>query len=480
MTLACLRDDALSSTPEGFRLLLSLPWIRSLPLWSVSGLTITIDGVAVPELQCEVGGRVIDVADLAHEDGWWFLQEPLPLLGPGRLDAGSHEVVAQFSLTIPYLPAGPDAPLTLPFHVHRMLAVDEGHTPSATATAAAVPSPVDSATPLPTGWTLAASAFNWTPEVIRSERAAPDIAVDIVSLGVASVIELEPGQLWRSFPAVADAEAEQLRERLAAVGGSVSIVGASLDDWASPTRRRTDAERLEFLLPQLRTAERVGAQGVRLPIGQAGKGLLERILPVLHDLDLMLFEEAQGQQHPASTAHAAAFETIADFDDDHLRLLVDISMLMPALPVSYLDRLEAGGIPGELLTRLRDDWKDQATQDAVVALLRSGGVPPELHALYMDMIVRFGRSDAADLRAVLPLVGAFHLKFWDLDDADGRVSAPIRALGAELSATGFTGTLCSEWGGHEWIDADAADMTRRHLELASSALAAGAALASTR
>jgi hypothetical protein len=92
--------------------------------------------------------------------------------------------------------------------------------------------------------------------------------------------------------------------------------------------------------------------------------------------------------------------------------------------------------------------------------------------------VRFGRSDAADLRDVLPLVGAFHLKFWDLDDSDGRVSQPIRDLGAELAGTAFAGTLCSEWGGHEWIDADAATMTRAHLELARTALAQGAAVAS--
>ena len=78
-----------------------------------------------------------------------------------------------------------------------------------------------------------------------------------------------------------------------------------------------------------------------------------------------------------------------------------------------------------------------------------------------------------DLRGILPLVGAFHLKFWDLDDADRRVSAPIRDLGALLAGSDFEGTLCSEWGGHEWLDDEAADMTRRHLALARSALADG-------
>ena len=141
-------------------------------------------------------------------------------------------------------------------------------------------------------------------------------------------------------------------------------------------------------------------------------------------------------------------------------------MLMPALPTTYLAELAQAGLPKALLTRLADEWRDPATTGAVVELLRSGAVPPAIHTLYMNLLVRFGRSHATDLRGILPLVGAFHLKFWDLDDADGRVSAPIRDLGALLAGSEFAGTLCSEWGGHEWlVDADAADMTRRHLAL---------------
>lgn len=319
--------------------------------------------------------------------------------------------------------------------------------------------------------TLAASAFNWSAEIVHAERAAPDIAASIVSSGIASVIEVELGQLWRSYPAPTDAEAEALRDALAAHGGRVSIVGASIDDWELPARRRSDAERLAFLLPQLRAAHRLGAAGLRLPIGQAGPAVLTELLPHLHELDLVLFEEAQGRQIPS--AQPADYEVIAALDDPHVQVLIDISMLMPALPSTYLDRLAAGGLPAELLTRLTDDWRDPATHDAVMALLRSGGVPGAVHTLYMDMLVRFGRSEASELRDILPLVGAFHLKFWDLDDTDERVSAPIRALASELADRDFRGTFTSEWGGLEWLDDDAAEMTRAHLSLARTALGTG-------
>jgi len=319
---------------------------------------------------------------------------------------------------------------------------------------------------LPVGWQLTASAFNLTPEVIRAERTAPDLALTLVERGVATGIEIELGQMWRGFPDPPHPDARAFRDRLAAAGGRVSIVGVSIDEF-DRGRRRADAERRAFLEPQLRAAAAVGATGVRLPIGQAG-AILDDLVPLLEELDLVLYEEAQGHETP--TARPAAYDRIAQLDTPHVRLLLDISMLMPALPVTYLDRLERGGIRPDLLRRLRDEWRDPATQDAVVDLLRSGQVPGPVHTLFMNLLVRFGRARAPDLASVLPLLGAVHLKFWDLDDADDRISDPLRDVGAALAATGFTGTLCSEWGGQEWLDDDPWEMTSRHLSLAAGAL----------
>ena len=322
---------------------------------------------------------------------------------------------------------------------------------------------------IPHGWTLCASSFNWTPEITAARRTANDIVAGIAD-SVVKTIELEPGLLWRSFPAPQNAEVDELRHSLAAKGASVSIVGASLDDFTSPTNRRSTQERLDFLVPQIQAAHRVGATGVRLPIGQAGAELLMLVQPLLHELDLVLYEEIQGQQTPDSAAIEPALDAIAGLADDHVRVLVDISMLMPALPVTYVEELRRGGLPAEFVGRLEKDWRDPATLDAVTALLRSGKVPPGIHTLFMNLLIRFGRSDAADLQGILPLVGAFHLKFWDLDDDGGRVSQPLRDLGGLLSRHGFSGTLTSEWGGHEWLQDDPTEMTRRHLALAEAAL----------
>ncbi|MBU1587354.1 MAG: restriction endonuclease subunit R [Actinobacteria bacterium] len=320
-----------------------------------------------------------------------------------------------------------------------------------------------------TALTLSAQAFNWTPDIIRAERTSEDIVVGIVADGVADTVELEPGQVFRGFPRSTDAELDSLRQRLSAAGGRVSMVGASLDDATPRGELLTLDEREAFLVPQLRAAHRLGADGVRLPFGQAGSELLRRVLPLLHELGITLYEEIQGQQTPDSPAVQAALDVFADLDDPLLRVLVDCSMFMPSLPVTYLEALRAGGVPEALLTRLETEWLSPETHGTVIDLLRSGGVPGAVHTLYMNLIVRFGRSEPSVIRPILPAVGAFHLKFWDLENPQAQVTAPLTALRAELD--GFSGTLCSEWGGHEWLEgADPTDYTRRHLALAGEAL----------
>ncbi|SFS12918.1 hypothetical protein SAMN04487846_2587 [Microbacterium sp. cf046] len=467
MTLPLLRDDSLISITGGAAVRVSLPWIRSLPLTSLQEPIVTVDGAPIEDITVVLGDRRVPPTELTEGDGWWFQQDRVALALPRELSPGTHDVVVEFGLRIPYLQVGPDGPLTLPFRAERPLVLDAPHVPAATLSNAA---PFVSDGSLPAGWVLSASAFNWTPEMIDGERDAVDIAVGIVQAGLTREIEAEPGQLWRSFPGRSEADAAAFGDRLAAAGGRISILGASIDDWSPQGTRRSDDERFDFLLPQIEIAHQLGARGLRLPIGQAGRPLLERVLPILHETGLTLFEEIQGSQTPGSPQAGAAIDQIVGIDDPHVRLLVDISMFMPAVPESYLVRLEAGGVPGELIDTLRHQWRDPATVGAIVGLLRSGGVPASVHTLYMDMLVRFGRSDATVIADVLPWIGAFHLKFWDLDDADDRVSQPIRDLGALLLGTDFAGTFCSEWGGHEWLDDDPTTMTRDHLALARRAL----------
>jgi hypothetical protein len=123
MTLTALRDDALTSAPDGFDLRLGLPWIRSMPLSSVGALTVSLDDTPVT-VELVVGGRRVAPDDLIDETEWWFVQDRLVIRGDTHVGPGRHMVDVRFTLMVPYLQGAPGAPLTLPFQMTAQLIAD--------------------------------------------------------------------------------------------------------------------------------------------------------------------------------------------------------------------------------------------------------------------------------------------------------------------------------------------------------------------
>lgn len=123
MLQTALRNDALTSTASGFELRIGLPWIRSMPLSSVVGLQVAIDGEEA-DAGVLLGPRQVPSGRLAQEPGWWFVQDRLVISSARPLAAGLHHVAVSFQLLVPYLQAGPDVPLVLPFHLEGQLELD--------------------------------------------------------------------------------------------------------------------------------------------------------------------------------------------------------------------------------------------------------------------------------------------------------------------------------------------------------------------
>jgi hypothetical protein len=129
--LAGLREDALSSVPDGLELRIGLPWIRSLPLAGLTGLSALLDGRPLDPLTIVLADRRIAVDEaIAEVDLWWHLQDRLVLAAEDEVSPGKHLVLVDFRMTVPYLPGGPAGPLVLPFHLEAELELDKAVSPS--------------------------------------------------------------------------------------------------------------------------------------------------------------------------------------------------------------------------------------------------------------------------------------------------------------------------------------------------------------
>ena len=272
MTLPPLRDDSLITDPGRCRGARShCPWIRSLPLTSLQNPIVTIDGVPAEDVTVALGDRRVPPAELTEDDGWWFQQDRVTLAVPHELAPGVHDVAVEFGLRIPYLQVGPDGPLTLPFRAERSLVLDAPH-------ALRRRRSTDDAAPA-CGRRLAARGLG-----AQRERLQLDARDDRGRPGCRRHRGRDrrgrPGGRDRSGAGTAvalvpRAERGGCRRLRRAPGTRRAGASASWARASTTGRRRAPAARTtsgsRSSCPQIEIAHQLGARGVRLPIGQAGR-----------------------------------------------------------------------------------------------------------------------------------------------------------------------------------------------------------------
>jgi hypothetical protein len=106
LTDQVIADGSLATEADGFSFALRMPWYRALPLSSLEGLEVTIDGVRVPSesLRLSLGGRTYTLAELPPlYDDWWYVADPISVHAPHTVDRGEHELDVTIALRIPYI-----------------------------------------------------------------------------------------------------------------------------------------------------------------------------------------------------------------------------------------------------------------------------------------------------------------------------------------------------------------------------------------
>jgi Domain of unknown function (DUF6379) len=108
LTEQVIADGSLRSEADGFTFDLRMPWYRALPLSSLEGLDVTIDGQSVTseELRVTYGGTTYALSDLPPlYDEWWYVADPAEVRAPkaGGLPAGEHELDVTIAVRIPYI-----------------------------------------------------------------------------------------------------------------------------------------------------------------------------------------------------------------------------------------------------------------------------------------------------------------------------------------------------------------------------------------
>lgn len=125
-----LAEDAAVAGPAGLEVRIRQPWYRSLPLTSVLGVTVSVDGEPVPAdvLRLRINGRSRTLAECAETpDEVWFIQDEAAVeLGGITRNVGDEvDVEASIELRFPYIIIDGHGPLTRRTDAHRTITVRE-------------------------------------------------------------------------------------------------------------------------------------------------------------------------------------------------------------------------------------------------------------------------------------------------------------------------------------------------------------------
>jgi len=120
-----LSSQSLKATANGVSLALTIPWYRSLWVSSVTTLSVSVDGQAIPQeaLRFRINGKTFTIDEVPNQwEELWFLQDrayvDIPLAKPGVVGE-EHEIEFHIELRLPYMQIKPG--FYLPNIVHQVV-----------------------------------------------------------------------------------------------------------------------------------------------------------------------------------------------------------------------------------------------------------------------------------------------------------------------------------------------------------------------
>ncbi len=317
--------------------------------------------------------------------------------------------------------------------------------------------------------TWAVTMFSFTNELQERERTADELLRGVAEAAVADAVEIDAAQHFDSFPAFARTEIDAFRRSIDATGLTPTMMGVYLDQRIDARGPRSMTDDLEILARQAHAASAMGFFGIRIGLGSVDADLRKRILPDLEKWGVKLLFEVQAGARPDSPAIDEIRRQRDELDTDHLGFVFDTSLVMPDFPPTWRDALLADGVPDTLIAEVEGLWRSRASDGwhRTQAAIRKIGLPPAAVRRLEMPFRRFGCSAMTDWEDFLDDVTAVHMKYWDLDERGGAVDQ-TRDVKDALRRHGYSGSVCSEWGGHDWLDSQshsAVEMTRRHRKI---------------
>lgn len=248
----------------------------------------------------------------------------------------------------------------------------------------------------------------------------------------------------RGFPYVTDEFESIFRSAVDRYDLTPTSYGSYADPFVLPDRDRSEDELVDFTIPQLQGAARLGFPIVRLQHYTAD--VIDRLLPWADRLDLTLGWELHVPMTLASERTRQLLDLVEAYDTPRLGIIPDAGIFARSVSQSHIRRGRDIGMPEPTIRAALQAWEQG--KDLVEALKIIGSPDPASPITTWAGLIwdTFGQSDPAELADVIDRVVHVHGKFFDIVDGD-EPDLRYRDLVVSLMSNGYTGWVSSEYEG---------------------------------
>lgn len=284
---------------------------------------------------------------------------------------------------------------------------------------------------------------SFTQEWVSYTWSFEDMMYNAAQLG--GGVEIVGPAHHRDFPQVPEEFVATFKSSVRRNGLTPTSYGSYADEFILYERGQTSDELVEYTLPQLRGAARLGFPIVRLQHNVAD--VVERLLPEAEKLGVRMGYELHTPLDLDSERGRYLIDQVERLDTPYLGLIPDAGIFARSIKQS---RLEEGkrfaGLTDAQLRQVADLWTARGSRADMEALAQSFPDPERTIDWALHIWGSFGHSDPADLGPIFKHVIHVHGKFYSMIDGD-EPNVRYRDLVYALLDNGYTGWISSEYEG---------------------------------
>ena len=288
-------------------------------------------------------------------------------------------------------------------------------------------------------------SFQWSFEDMMQRAALLGGGVEIVG----------PAH-HRGFPEVTEEFERVFKSSVERNGLTPTSYGSYADPFMLPGRDLTHDELVEYTIPQLKGAARLGFPVVRLQYFV--HPVAERLLPYAEKYNLKMGYELHTPLMIEAPLTQALIAQVERLSSPHLGLIPDAGIFTRSIPKFRIEGARRAGVSEQLLQRAVELWKAKVELNQARAELKLLGADDRTFVTMEIFWGSFGHSDPASLARIMPFIVHTHGKFFSIvngDEPDVRYEEYVKAL----IAGGYKGWMSSEYEGP---DTDSFEVVKAH------------------